>query len=122
MAPALAAPHVAPAFWPTRRHCRRLLIVQRGCEICQSLTQSTGALVTSAHRALYRVIAPDRLLVLCTEHAAEVEATRAQTYDDLRAHFLEPEPGQRSLIPRRTRYDLERRNENRRAMGRRSGD
>jgi len=95
--------------------------VHRGCEICQSLMQSTGALVTSAHRALFRVIAPDRLLVLCTEHAAEVEATRAQSYDDLRAHFLEP-TGQRSLIPRRTRYDLQRRNENRRAMGRRSGD
>jgi hypothetical protein len=68
------------------------------------------------------VIAPDRLLVLCTEHAAEVEATRATNFNELRLRFREPFPGQRSLIPRRTRYDLERRRENRRATGRRAGD
>jgi hypothetical protein len=93
-----------------------------GCEICTSLMQSTGALVTSQFRKVFHVLAPERLLVLCTEHAAEVENTRATTLDELRRHFLEPFPGQRSLIPRRTRYERDAERTEPRTQGRRVGD
>ena len=97
-----------------------------GCEICTSLMQATGALVTSQFPKLFHVLAPERLLLLCTEHAAEVENTRASTFDELRRHFLEPFPGQRSLIPRRTRYEREKERERERSLprgqGRRAGD
>jgi len=92
-----------------------------GCEVCKSLSQSTGALVTSRRRGVYRVLMPERLLILCAEHAAEVEATRALTLEELRGRFLEPFPGQRSLIPRRTLHDRSE-NEDRRLCGRRAGD
>jgi hypothetical protein len=73
------------------------------CEVCTSLTQSTGALVPSSHGTVYRVIVPERVLALCDEHAREVRDCQARTFDELRGRFLEPFPGQRSLIPRRTR-------------------
>jgi hypothetical protein len=93
-----------------------------GCEICTSLMQATGALVTSQFTKVFHVLAPERLLLLCSEHASEVEGTRATTFDELRRHFLEPFPGQRSLIPRRTRYERDADRTNPRAQGRRAGD
>jgi hypothetical protein len=93
----------------------------RGCEVCASLSQSTGALVTSRRRGVYRVLMPERLLILCAEHAAEVESTRALTLDELRGRFLEPFPGQRSLIPRRTLHDKNS-DSDRRRSGRRAGE
>lgn len=84
--------------------------------------QATGALVPSGKGKCYHVIAPERLLILCEEHAAEVERTRATSFDELRAAFREPFPGQRSLIPRRTRYERQRREVDRRSPGRRAGD
>jgi hypothetical protein len=94
----------------------------RGCEICQSLAASTGALVTSKKRSVFRVLMSDRLLVLCAEHAAEVENTRVNTLDELRGYFLEPFPGQRSLIPRRSAHDSPEALPGCRSPGRRASD
>jgi hypothetical protein len=71
------------------------------CEVCSSLSKSTGALVTSRQSTIYHVIVPERVLSLCDEHAREVRDCQASTFDELRGRFLEPFPGQRSLIPRR---------------------
>lgn len=70
------------------------------CEICKSLRACTGALVTSASRGLSAVPTSDRALVLCAEHASLVE--RGADLKSLRRAVLEPFPGRRSLIPRRT--------------------
>jgi hypothetical protein len=96
--------------------------MSRGCEICRSLAASTGALVTSQKSVTFRVLMSDRLLVLCAEHAAEVENTRANTLDELRGRFLEPFPGQRSLIPRRSVYEQRNTPPGQRSPGRRAGD
>jgi hypothetical protein len=96
--------------------------MSRGCEICQSLAASTGALVTSKKREVFRVLMSDRLLVLCAEHAAEVENTRVNTLDELRGYFLEPFPGQRSLIPRRSAFDTPEALPGCRSPGRRASD
>jgi hypothetical protein len=72
------------------------------CEVCSSLSKSTGALVTSGQSTIYRVIVPERVLALCDEHAREVRDCQPSSFDELRGRFLEPFPGQRSLIPRRT--------------------
>jgi hypothetical protein len=93
------------------------------CEVCSSLTQSTGALVTTRHSAIYRVIVPDRVLALCEEHAREVQECRATTFHELRGRFLEPFPGQRSLIPRRAHLcALASSAEHRHTRGRRATD
>jgi hypothetical protein len=94
----------------------------RGCEICRSLAASTGALVTSKKNTIFRVLMSDRLLLLCAEHAAEVENTRVNTLDELRGYFLEPFPGQRSLIPRRSVYDSPEALPGCRSPGRRASD
>ena len=96
--------------------------MSRGCEICRSLAASTGALVTSKRSTVFRVLMSDRLLVLCAEHAAEVENTRVNTLDELRGYFLEPFPGQRSLIPRRSMYEAPEALAGCRSPGRRAGD
>jgi hypothetical protein len=96
--------------------------MSRGCEICQSLAASTGALVTSQVSVTFRVLMSDRVLVLCAEHAAEVENTRANTLDELRGRFLEPFPGQRSLIPRRSLYERHDTPPAARSPGRRATD
>jgi hypothetical protein len=96
--------------------------MSRGCEICSSLASSTGAIVTSRKSVTFRVLMSDRLLVLCAEHAAEVEGTRANTLEELRGYFLEPFPGQRSLIPRRSLYEPRGTPPGLRSPGRRAGD
>lgn len=65
--------------------------------------QCSGALVTSRSRGLFHVIVETRLLQLCEEHADEVCRKRLLSLADLHAAFLEPFPGQRSLVPRRAR-------------------
>lgn len=78
--------------------------------------------MTSQKSVTFRVLMSDRLLVLCAEHAAEVESTRANTLDELRGYFLEPFPGQRSLIPRRSGYEPRGKATGLRSPGRRAGD
>ncbi|MCC6215656.1 MAG: hypothetical protein IT376_12400 [Polyangiaceae bacterium] len=93
---------------------------RRCCEICESLRQATGALVTSRSPHLFRVVLADRVLWLCEEHSDEVCATRAGVVDELRLQFLEPFPGRRSLIPRRSPFGPE--HDAPRRAGRRSGE
>jgi hypothetical protein len=103
--------------------CNADATMPRGCEICFSLSQATGALVTSRERALYRVLMPQRVLLLCSEHADEVIGVGVQDLDQLRARFREPFPGQRSLIPRRGFKPFARGATGRvRAQGRRASD
>ena len=78
--------------------------------------------MTSKRSKVFRVLMSDRLLVLCAEHAAEVENTRVNTLDELRGYFLEPFPGQRSLIPRRSAHDTADALPGCRSPGRRAGD
>lgn len=75
----------------------------KACEICSTLAQCTGALVTSRHSGLLHVVVECRLLELCREHADEVCNQRLNKLKDLYAYYLEPFPGQRSLVPRRGR-------------------
>jgi hypothetical protein len=93
------------------------------CEVCSSLSKSTGALVTSRQAEIFRVIVPERVLELCDEHAREVRDCQASTFDELRGRFLEPFPGQRSLIPRRAQLFAGRAPiEHRQQIGRRATD
>ena len=93
------------------------------CEVCSNLSKSTGARVTSRHSTIYRVIVTERVLELCQEHAREVENCRPDSFEELRSRFLEPFPGQRSLIPRRARkFAAATPVEHRHTLGRRSTD
>jgi hypothetical protein len=93
------------------------------CELCSSLAKSTGALVTSRESTVFRVVVPQRVLTLCDDHAREVRDCQATSFEELRSRFLEPFPGQRSLIPRRARLRAGRDNaEQRRRPGRRATD
>lgn len=89
--------------------------------MCQSLSQSTGALVTSGTNGTFRVVLNERVVTLCLEHADEAIGHGTRTLSEIRAHFTEPFPGQRSLVPRRAGDDNPPGAE-RRAQGRRAGD
>ena len=91
------------------------------CEVCRSLSESTGALVTSSSSGTFRVVLAERVVTLCVEHADEAIAHGTRTLAEIRAHFLEPFPGQRSLVPRRAGDDNPR-GRDRRDRGRRAGD
>ncbi len=93
----------------------------RACEVCQSLSESTGALVTLAANGTFRVVVNERVVTLCLEHADEAIAHGTRTLAEIRAHFSEPFPGQRSLVPRRAGDDNPPGGE-RRTRGRRAGD
>jgi hypothetical protein len=93
------------------------------CEVCSNLSKSTGALVTSRQNKVFRVVVTERVLALCEEHAREVQDCQASTFDELRSRFLEPFPGQRSLIPRRARLRAAQAPiDHRRSPGRRETD
>ena len=94
----------------------------RVCEVCQSLSRSTGALVTSNNSGTYRVVVNERVVTLCLEHADEAIAHGTRTLSDIRAHFMEPFPGQRSLVPRRAGDENPPGGGERRQRGRRAGD
>ncbi len=91
------------------------------CEVCQTLSESTGALVTSRKSGTFRVVLNERVVTLCVEHADEAIAHGTRTLSEIRAHFSEPFPGQRSLVPRRAGDDNAPGDERRR-RGRRAGD
>lgn len=93
----------------------------RVCEVCESLSKSTGALVTSSKNGTFRVVLNERVVTLCVEHADEAIAHGTRTLSDIRAHFMEPFPGQRSLVPRRAGDDSPPGGE-RRVRGRRATD
>lgn len=66
---------------------------------------------------------PERVLALCEEHAQKVQDCRPTSLDELRGRFLEPYPGQRSLIPRRAQvYAAGSSTEKRLRRGRRISD
>jgi hypothetical protein len=71
------------------------------CEVCSSLARAQGCVVPPERPSVYRVVVPERVLALCEEHAQKVQDCRPTSLDELRGRFLEPFPGQRSLIPRR---------------------
>ncbi|HMJ13816.1 MAG TPA: hypothetical protein VK524_20505 [Polyangiaceae bacterium] len=73
--------------------------------------------------SIYRVVVPERVLALCEEHARKVQDCRPSSLEELRGRFLEPFPGQRSLIPRRAQvYAASSSVEDRRRRGRRTTD
>ncbi len=98
----------------------------RSCEVCTSLTASTGALVPSKSGRLRRMVFDDRIIALCEEHALEIRENDLRSLEAVQEHFLEPFPGQRSLVSRRSpmeRRVFPARPEGRRAAdGRRAGD
>jgi len=80
---------------------------------------------------LCRVVIDGRVVALCRTHAARVAASRPETFDEMRALFVEPETDsvpnpRRSMIDRRRADDRRAfppRPEGRRmAEGRRTGD
>ncbi|MGC4090313.1 MAG: hypothetical protein QM756_21030 [Polyangiaceae bacterium] len=90
----------------------------RRCEVCQAQGEAgTGK--------LRRLLIGERIVALCASHAAQAEATDADSIEQLRATFPEPN-GRRSLVDRRSPLDrrvFPARPEGRRAQaGRRVGE
>jgi hypothetical protein len=93
------------------------------CEVCSSLAQAIGGWVPAGGTSVYRVVVPERVLALCEEHAQKVQDCRPTSLEELRGRFLEPFPGQRSLIPRRAQvYAAGSPVEKRHRRGRRTTD
>jgi len=96
----------------------------RKCELCAALkTRVTAA--EHGPAKLRRVLIEDRVVALCSAHAAKVKQLAPASVSELRAAFTERH-GQRSLLQRRTPLDrraFPARPEGRRASsGRRASD
>jgi hypothetical protein len=98
--------------------------MQRQCEVCASLIGSTDESSSPAsdgsrpQRPVY-VLVEDRVVALCAEHAAELQAADPQSIDEFRALFRDSGE-RRSLVERRG--PLDRRVFPPRPEGRRRGD
>ena len=80
--------------------------MHRQCEVCASLNASTGEASSRAsagkrEQRPVHVLIDERVVALCAEHAAELEAAKPRSVQELRALFREAGE-RRSLVERRS--------------------
>jgi hypothetical protein len=83
--------------------------MQRQCEVCATVNGSTGEASRPASDGAQpqrpvHVLVEERVVALCAQHAAEVEAANPQSLEEFRALFREAGE-QRSPVERRGPLD-----------------